>query len=164
MIDSPSLPVARKTVDLPNLAATGALAAAVAGQAAARDVIALWGGLGVGKTAFARFFIRARPGGEAVTEVPSPTFTLVQTYELPDAAVWHFDLYRLSRPDDAWELGLEEALAEAILLIEWPERLGPLLPETRLDIELAPGAQSDARVVRLTGRGSWAGRLESLHV
>lgn len=162
MIDSPSLPVCSKVFDLPSLAATEALASALAARALVRDVIALSGGLGAGKTAFARGFIRARPGGQEVAEVPSPTFTLVQVYDLPGAPVWHFDLYRLARPDDAWELGIEEALVEAISLIEWPDRLGTLLPETRLDIELSPGARGEARRARLTGRGTWAERLESL--
>src|SRR5262249_30619797 len=136
---------ARRTVALADLAATGRLAAALAAHARVGDVIALSGGLGAGKTAFARAFIRARRGGDAVSEVPSPTFTLVQVYGLPDAPVWHFDLYRLKHPDEAYELGLEEALAEAITLIEWPERLGTLLPPARLDVTLAPGDAPDAR-------------------
>ncbi len=96
MIDSPLLPTVAKAFDLPSLAATEALAAALAARSGARDVIALSGGLGAGKTAFARGFIRARPGGRDVAEIPSPTFTLVQVYDLPDVPVWHFDLYRLS--------------------------------------------------------------------
>jgi tRNA threonylcarbamoyladenosine biosynthesis protein TsaE len=162
MIDSPSLPVCRKTFDLQSLAGTEALAVALARRATARDVIALSGSLGAGKTAFARAFIRARSGGEAVTEVPSPTFTLVQVYDLPVTPVWHFDLYRLAKPDDAWELGIEEAWVEAISLIEWPDRLGPLLPDTRLDIELSPATRGDARRATITGRGTWAARIESL--
>lgn len=162
MIDSPSLPVCRRSFDLPDLARTEALAAALAERAEVPDVIALTGGLGAGKTAFARGFIRARPGGEGINEVPSPTFTLVQVYELPGAPVWHFDLYRLTKPEDAWELGIEEAMTEAISLIEWPERLGSLLPKERLDIELSPGPGSDSRRARIIGHGSWAARLESL--
>ncbi len=162
MIDSPSLPGASRVFELPDLAATEALAASLAANAEKRDVIALSGGLGAGKTAFARGFIRARPGGQEVAEVPSPTFTLVQVYDLPGAPVWHFDLYRLARPEDAWELGLEEALVDAISLIEWPERLGSLLPETRLDIELSPGAQSEARRAKVTARGSWVARFAGL--
>ncbi len=162
MIDSPSLPVATRTFELPDLSATEALAASLAARAARRDVIALSGGLGAGKTAFARGFIRARPGGREVAEVPSPTFTLVQVYDLPEAPVWHFDLYRLAKPEDAWELGIEEALVDAISLIEWPDRLGSLLPEARLDIELSPGGHSDARRAMVTGCGSWAARLAGL--
>lgn len=159
MADSPALPTAVKAVDLQNQAATEALAGAVAAQARVRDVIALFGDLGAGKTAFARGFLRARPGGEAISEVPSPTFTLVQVYELPGAPVWHFDLYRLVQAEDAWELGVEEALTEAICLIEWPDRLGRLLPAERLDVALAPGPTPDSRRATLTGHGAWAKRL-----
>lgn len=153
---------------LKDLAATETLAAALARRARRRDVIALRGGLGMGKTAFARAFIRARQvlgqgGGDDVAEVPSPTFTLVQVYDLPEVPVWHFDLYRLTNAEDAWELGIEEAFAEAVSLIEWPERLGDLLPEERLDIELAPGDTPDGRRVTLTGRGDWGARLDHLH-
>lgn len=148
---------------LKDLAATEAVAAALARRARRRDVIALRGGLGAGKTAFARAFIRARPGGADVAEVPSPTFTLVQVYDLPEVPVWHFDLYRLTNAEEAWELGIEEAFAEAISLIEWPERLGALLPEERLDIVLAPGDIPEGRRATLTGRGDWGTRLDDLH-
>ena len=77
-------------------------------------MIALHGDLGAGKTTFARAFIRARAQGAAIGEIPSPTFTLVQVYDLPSGAIWHFDLYRLTRPDQVWELGLEEALIAGI--------------------------------------------------
>src|SRR5579871_3208575 len=111
---------------LPDPTATARLAAGVAPLARIGDVVALHGALGSGKTSFARAFVAARAG--RVIEVPSPTFTLVQTYDLPNGPVWHFDLYRLERPDDAIELGIDEAFADAISLIEWPERLGALLP------------------------------------
>lgn len=159
MIESAAVPL---DIALPDLAATERLARALAARARGRDVIALWGGLGAGKTSFARAFIHGRPGGDSATEVPSPTFTLVQVYELPDAAVWHFDLYRLGQPDDAWELGIEEAFAEGISLIEWPDRLGPLLPPERLDVELNPGADAGARQARLSGTGAWMHRLEGI--
>jgi tRNA threonylcarbamoyladenosine biosynthesis protein TsaE len=162
MAESPPLTKIVHSVPLDNLAATEALAVDIARRARRRDVIALSGGLGMGKTAFARAFIRARPGGDEVAEVPSPTFTLVQVYDLPDAPVWHFDLYRLTRAEDAWELGIEEAFAEAISLIEWPDRLGDLLPGERLDIDLVPAESPDARRATLTGHGSWAARLDDL--
>ncbi|HEY1259264.1 MAG TPA: tRNA (adenosine(37)-N6)-threonylcarbamoyltransferase complex ATPase subunit type 1 TsaE, partial [Stellaceae bacterium] len=104
-------------VDLPDEMATAALAERLAGIAAAGDVIALEGELGSGKTTLARAFIAARGAGE---EVPSPTFTLVQTYQAETVSIWHFDLYRLQAPEEAWELGIEEALADGISLIEWP--------------------------------------------
>lgn len=151
-----------RNLALADLAATEALAARVSRRARRRDVIALGGDLGMGKTAFARAFIRARPGGEEVAEVPSPTFTLVQVYDFSNGAVWHFDLYRLTNAEDAWELGIEEAFADAISLIEWPDRLGDLLPAERLDVELAAGSSPDSRQATLTGHGAWATRLEEL--
>src|SRR5712691_8547258 len=116
-------------VDLPDETATAALAARISALAQPADVIALKGDLGAGKTTFARAFIRAR--GNCEEEVPSPTFTLVQVYEVEPAAIWHFDLYRLRSAEEAWELGIEEAFGDGISLIEWPERLGVLLPERR---------------------------------
>jgi tRNA threonylcarbamoyladenosine biosynthesis protein TsaE len=159
MIESAAAPL---DIALPDLAATAGLAKALAARAVVRDVIALRGDLGLGKTTFARAFIQSRPGGDSVAEVPSPTFTLVQVYELPDAPVWHFDLYRLTNAEDAWELGIEEAFGAGITLIEWPDRLGSLLPAERLDVELQPGSGPDARRARLRGGGTWAKRLEGL--
>jgi len=147
-------------LDLPDEAATRALAAELARRARRGDVIGLSGPLGSGKTTFARAFIRARC---PASEVPSPTFTLVEIYE-PDGgpAVWHFDLYRLERPDEAYELGLEEALSEGIALLEWPERLGPLLPSEHLGIGLEPGGSETRRRVRLCAPTAWAGRVAGL--
>ena len=147
-------------IDLPDEDATAALAARIASLARPGDVIALKGELGAGKTTFARAFIRARGGTEAV---PSPTFTLVQIYELGDAAIWHFDAYRLRDPDEAWELGIEDAFRDGISLIEWPERLGSLLPARRIEIALSAGAAPNARRAALDpGAGDWAERLSSL--
>lgn len=152
--------------DLPDLAATGRLAARVAGCARRGDVIALTGDLGSGKTAFARAFIAALPPlvetADAAEEVPSPTFTLVQTYARRDLEVWHFDLYRLERVEDAYELGLEEAFAEGVSLIEWPERLGRLLPANRLEVALAFAERDEGRRATLTGHGTWRRRLADL--
>ena len=147
------------SIDLPDEAATAALAKGLAAHCRAGDVIALKGELGTGKTSFARAFIGARGGGE---EVPSPTFTLVQVYELPGAAVWHFDLYRLATAEEAWELGIEEAFAEGISLIEWPERLGTLLPARRLELHLAFGDEPNARRATLSGGAEWRARLQRL--
>ncbi|MCE2509376.1 MAG: tRNA (adenosine(37)-N6)-threonylcarbamoyltransferase complex ATPase subunit type 1 TsaE [Alphaproteobacteria bacterium] len=149
-------------LDFADLAATEAFARAVAGLVRRGDVIGLGGELGAGKTTFARAFIHARQHGPA-EEVPSPTFTLVQTYDLPDFAVWHFDLYRLARAEDALELGIEDAFAEGVSLIEWPGRLGRWLPRDRLDIMLTQGAGGEsARHGVLAGHGSWAARMETL--
>jgi len=146
-------------VELPDEAATAALAARISALAAAGDIIALKGDLGAGKTTFARGFIRGRGGLE---EVPSPTFTLVQIYELGAAAVWHFDLYRVTSPEEAWELGIEDAFAEGISLIEWPERLGPLMPPRRFEIEFLFGDQPEARRAVLGAGEGWRPRLEKI--
>jgi tRNA threonylcarbamoyladenosine biosynthesis protein TsaE len=154
---SPALgPIA---LDLASPAGTAELAAALAELARPGDILALRGELGAGKTAFARAFIRHLSAAPD-EEVPSPTFTLVQTYETPRGVVWHFDAYRLKDPDEIWELGFEEALAGGILLIEWPERLGSLLPRDRLDITLAPGSTAESRRATLVSEGAdWRQRL-----
>lgn len=110
------------------------LAAAIAAKAKTGDVYALYGDLGAGKTCFARGFIRALAGADI--DVPSPTFTLIQTYDTPRGAVCHFDLYRLKSPEDVLEIGWDDALADAICLIEWPDRAGTYLPRKRMDIFL----------------------------
>jgi len=142
-------PAPGRRLHLPDPAATQRLARAVAERARPRDVIALHGELGSGKTFFARAFI-----GEE--DVPSPTFTLVQIYDRPQGRIWHFDLYRLDAPDQAIELGIEEAFAGGISVIEWPERLGSLLPRERLDVALAFAAEPEAREATLAGHGRWA--------
>lgn len=150
-----------RRIALADEAATARLAARLAALARPGDILALSGGLGAGKTAFARAFLRARAGDPAL-EVPSPTFTLVQAYDLPGGAVWHLDLYRLSDPSEVWELGIEEALDRAILLVEWPERIGTLLPEDSLRIELVPGAGAGTRVATIEAPGAWKERLAAL--
>lgn len=146
-------------IELPDEAATAALAVRIAGLARPGDVIALKGELGAGKTSFARAFIRARGCRE---QVPSPTFTLVQLYEVGDATVWHFDGYRLRDPEEAWELGIEDAFRDGISLIEWPERFGRLIPARRLEITLAPGTTATARRATLDPGGDWTARLAGL--
>lgn len=136
-------------------AATEALAAAIAGLARSGDAILIEGGLGSGKTTLARGFLHALGVTE---EVPSPTFTLVQAYESAKGPVWHVDLYRLTRPQEALELGLEEARSETILLIEWPERLGPLRPADALTVALEIEGPT-RRSASLAGGGDWPRRL-----
>jgi tRNA threonylcarbamoyladenosine biosynthesis protein TsaE len=146
--------MAQRVIELADERATARLAARVAGAARAGDTIALAGPLGSGKTTFARAFIRAL--GNDDEEVPSPTFTLVETYRFAGRPpVWHFDLYRLEAPDDVYELGIEEAWAEGISLIEWPERVAALLPAGRLDIALAPGDAPERRRATLSGGARW---------
>lgn len=113
---------------LPNEQATEALGATLAARLKPGDVVGLKGDLGAGKTTLARAIIRAAAADPDLI-VPSPTFTLVEVYDTPRGAYWHFDLYRLDGPEQVYELGWEEARAEGIVLVEWPERLGRLLPQ-----------------------------------
>ena len=108
---------------LPDEAATERLGTALAKRLRPRDVVALQGGLGIGKTTLARAILRAAAGDPSLV-VPSPTFTLVEVYDTSRGTFWHFDLYRLEEPDQVFELGWEEARADGIALVEWAERLG----------------------------------------
>lgn len=141
-------------------AATRRLGHHLAGRVRPGDVIALWGGLGTGKSTLARAFIRALTTPDE--EVPSPTFTLVQQYEGAAGLIWHFDLYRLEKPDDALELDIEEAFADGICLIEWPDQLGRHLPKRRLDVRLETGDAEGERRVTLTAHGIWADHMGDL--
>lgn len=154
-------PTIHRTVPLPDEAATMALARQLARALGPGDLVALRGDLGAGKTALSRALIRAVTEEDA--EVPSPTFTLVQTYDTDIGPVWHFDLYRLSGPDEVTELGWDEARAEAVLLVEWPDRLGPLLPADRLDLTMTFTGPT-ARQAELVGHGAWAERLAALEL
>jgi tRNA threonylcarbamoyladenosine biosynthesis protein TsaE len=137
-------------------AATRRLGEAVARALQPGDTVCLSGPLGAGKSTLARALIRAVTTPDE--DVPSPTFTLVQFYEGPRLKVAHFDLYRLTNPDEAYEIGLDEALDEGAALIEWPERLEGRLPGDRLDIEIALTDAADGRRVRITPHGAWEGR------
>jgi tRNA threonylcarbamoyladenosine biosynthesis protein TsaE len=117
------------------------------------DAILLEGPLGAGKSAFARAFLRAASGDPGL-DVPSPSFTLVQSYSTKSGPVHHFDLWRLEGPAGVIELGWDE-LALDIVLVEWPDRLGPLRPDHALSIRLEPGA-GEARMATVLG---WEGRL-----
>jgi tRNA threonylcarbamoyladenosine biosynthesis protein TsaE len=125
------------------------------------DVIALHGDLGVGKSVFARAFIRALTSDDE--EVPSPTFTLVQIYDVDAGELYHFDVYRLENPDDALELGIEEAFNEGISLIEWPSKLGTYLPWNCLNIDISPtGTTETGRVMTFSSQGTWMQRLKEI--
>jgi tRNA threonylcarbamoyladenosine biosynthesis protein TsaE len=115
-------------MSLPDEGATEQLGMTLAGRLRIGDVVGLKGELGAGKTTLARAILRAAADDRRLI-VPSPTFTLVEVYETARGSYWHFDLYRLETPEQVYELGWEEALAEGISLVEWPERLGPLLPK-----------------------------------
>lgn len=150
------------TIFLPDLAATTALGIVLARVLRPSDVVALEGDLGSGKTALARAIVQAMLGPEE--EVPSPTFTLVQTYDMPSGeTIWHFDLYRLDRSDDVFELGFEESLTEGIVLIEWPQRLGAYLPVRRLVVGLSLAGADEARLACLDGvGGGWRYLLDEV--
>lgn len=145
-------------VFLPDEAATGRLARRLAPHLKPGDVIALRGGLGAGKTTFARALISAL--NHAETDVPSPTYTLVQTYDTPGLTVFHFDLYRLDDPDEVMELGWDETM-DGLALIEWPDKAGSHLPQWRLDLTLEQTV--DGRTARLEAFGEdWQARLHGI--
>lgn len=112
------------------------------------DCLLLEGGIGAGKSHFARALILSRLS--VPEDVPSPTFTLVQTYDLPECELWHADLYRLSDPDQVVELGLLDAFESAICLVEWPDRLEDLAPKDALTLRLADPEKTDTREITLT--------------
>lgn len=145
------------TLRLGDEAATARLGGALAAALRPGEALCLSGPLGAGKSTLARALIRARTRPDE--EVPSPTFTLVQFYEGENLAIAHFDLYRLTAPDEAYEIGLDEALEDGAALIEWPERLGALPPH-RLELQITPepGADESVRRVRLVPHGAWEGR------
>lgn len=141
---------------LPDLDATARLGRAIAGGLGRGDAVALWGDLGAGKTTLARAILEALGVRE---DVPSPTFTLVQSYDTrPPIA--HYDLYRLKSAREMSELGFDDALDEGAVLVEWPERAPEVLPPEALHVRL--GMREDARLARVTGPGRWANDLGSL--
>ncbi len=142
-------------ISAPTETATRAIAATLAHACAPGDCVLLNGDLGAGKTAFARGFIQAlSPGAEVV----SPTFNLVQTYDTPAATIWHFDLYRLKTAAELVEIGLDDALASGITLIEWPELASEYWPRNALTIRLENEGQG--RALTLTGAAArWKNHL-----
>jgi tRNA threonylcarbamoyl adenosine modification protein YjeE len=150
------------TIELADEAATRALGALIGGALSPGDVIALSGPLGAGKSCLARAAIAERTEED---HAPSPTFGLVHSYPVrnasPDFSIWHFDLYRLEKPEDVRELGLEEALDQGASLIEWPERIAHLLPDSTLLVRLA--LSGDHRRAQLLGNNDWRDRLAGLN-
>lgn len=142
------------TVKLPTEADTARLGGALAAALRPGEAVCLSGPLGAGKSTLARALVRALTTPDE--EVPSPTFTLVQFYAAPRLNIAHFDLYRLTSADEAYEIGLDEALEDGAAVIEWPERLEGRLPPQRLDIEIT--LEGEGRAARLTPHGAWKGR------
>ena len=149
------------TLELPDLAATQSLAARLADLLKGGDLIALQGPLGIGKSELARALIQARAG--SAIEVPSPSFTIVQDYQLEGLTIRHVDLYRINDPEELFELGLADAPgADEAWLVEWPERAAGRLAGARLDIVLDDGVSAGARLAHLAGDPSWTSRLGTL--
>ncbi len=143
-----------------NISETLKFAQALAKLVKPGDVLLFEGDLGTGKSTLIREMIQTLMNDKV--DVPSPTFTLVQTYDSPRAQLWHFDLYRLEHPDEVLELDIEDAFHQGISFVEWPDRLGYLKPEDTLLIELAHGKQPDERTITLTPSTTWSSRLEGL--
>ncbi len=149
-----------RTLTLPNEDATAHLAAAISDRLRPGDTLLLSGDIGAGKSAFARALIRHRMG--PAEDVPSPTFTLVQTYNAPGVEIWHCDLYRLTDPSEVLELGLDDAFTSAICLVEWPDRLAELAPDNALLLAFEAG--ETAHHLTLTMPGDWPQRLADMNV
>src|SRR3984957_9103213 len=151
------------SVALPDEHATQRLAVDIANSLEPGDLVTLSGDLGAGKTAFARAVIRYLAGDSSI-EVPSPSFTLVQTYELPRFALVHADLYRLSGSAELAELGFDDLPEGTVVLLEWPDRAAGFLPPDRLDIAFTLALQlgADFRNVRVVGYGRFAQRAERI--
>ncbi len=145
------------SVTLDDEAATLALGTSIAGVLGAGDAVLLSGPLGAGKTVLARAILQALGVAD---RVPSPTFTLVQSYETPNLTVRHIDLYRIERANELVELGLEDALEEGAIIVEWPENAFGQLPDSALKVELCP-LSTEARTAHLTGGERWSDFLET---
>lgn len=153
------LPLQTVTFALPTDADTARLGEWFAARLGAGDCLALSGPIGAGKSHLARALIRARLG-RPQEDVPSPTFTLVQTYAA-DVEIWHSDLYRLTHPDEVLELGLDEAFAHAITLVEWPERMGSALPADAIRLTLSPLGDARRAEIAIPGRPALAAALRA---
>lgn len=139
--------------------ATDAFAQRIARHLSPPDCVLLSGAIGAGKSHFARAAIRAMT--HAHQDVPSPTYTLMQSYEGQHGPIWHMDLYRLGEPEELMELGLDTVLDDAIALIEWPERLGSLTPARHLHITISQLGEGRQAQLRFAGAG-WGSLQQEL--
>ncbi|SNT22758.1 tRNA (adenosine(37)-N6)-threonylcarbamoyltransferase complex ATPase subunit type 1 TsaE [Tropicimonas sediminicola] len=154
-MQSPAPPRLDLSLALADPEATEAFGTALAGALGPGCVVLLSGPIGAGKSHLARAVIRSLLAAHdrPPEDIPSPTYTLVQTYDLGETEVWHADLYRLGGPDDVFELGLDAAFETAICLVEWPDRLGEATPPGALEIALSADPASDGRIAKLTATG-----------
>ncbi len=166
MADSSDAASAVRSFLLPDAAATIALGRKLGRVLRRGDVIFLQGDLGAGKTTLARGLIEEASGA---TDIPSPTYNIVQIYQAPDFDIWHLDLYRLKSPDEVFELGVEDALGAAVCLVEWPERLQDAGPESEPALLLAPGlivrltpGEAGGRAAHLQAGPEWEKRLVAI--
>lgn len=151
-------------IELKNEVATQQLAENLAPVLGSGDTLLLEGSIGAGKTAFARALIQSSlaSAGAPPEDIPSPTFTLVQTYQAGSLEIWHADLYRLTHPSEIIELGLDEAFDHALCLIEWPQRLEDYTPKNALKLVFKSGHDEDARLLILSGPNDWENRLSTI--
>ena len=138
---------------------TKKLAKKVADVAKIRDVFALYGTLGMGKSVFSRAFIQHLT---AADDVPSPTFTLLQIYEAKDFDIYHYDMYRIKSPEEVFELGIEDAFYQGVSLIEWPEKMERYLPSHAIKIEILPLGENSRRILISCENSDQLRRLKSI--
>lgn len=149
------MPDHQTSITLSGAAATARLAVSLAPRLRAGDVVLIEGPIGAGKSHFCRSLIQHLLATEGRSEdVPSPTYTLVQVYELEGVEIWHADLYRLTTPDDVFELGLDEAFERSICLVEWPDRLGDTSPADALTLRLVQADDPETRTAILSARSA----------
>jgi len=146
------------TIELPAIESTCALAQKIAALLRPRDVVLLQGDLGAGKTTFARAALQAMG---VAGDMPSPTFTLVQTYDVPVGPVFHFDLYRLKQPEEVEELGFDDACGEGIVFVEWPDKAAPYMPRETLTLRFYKRADG-LRVADISATQAWAERAREI--
>ena len=147
-----------KTFRLSNLSDTQKLAESFSSLLQVGDIVALYGTLGVGKTAFTRFMVQYLCGKDE--EVPSPTFTLLQTYEAENFDIFHFDLYRLKKPEEVFELGIEDAFYEGVSMIAWPEKMGNILPLDKI-LKIEISVENEIHIFKFSSNNKkWKERLE----